>query len=210
MNKWLKLSLQIFLLAAIVVLAWVLIRQIVVPIQFDKQVKMREAAVIERIIDIRSAEQAFKQKNQRYTADFDSLINFVLTDSLEFERQLGSADDSVAVARGLVKTEKFKRAVVDTVFAPKRLTAQQVRDLKLIPYAEQGTEYILRAGMLTTESKVVVPVFEAKAPYKTFLYDLDNQLLVNLIDEAKNALHKYPGIQVGSVERATNDAGNWE
>ncbi len=210
MNKWLKLSLQIVLLAAIVVLAWVLVRQIVIPIQFDKQVKLREAAVIERIIDIRSAEQAFKQKNQRYVADFDSLINFVLTDSLEFERQLGSADDSVAVARGLVKTEKFKRAVVDTVFAPKRLTAQQVRDLKFVPYAEPGTEFILRAGMLTTESKVIVPVFEAKAPYKMFLYDLDRQLLVNLIDESKNALLKYPGIQVGSVERATNDAGNWE
>jgi hypothetical protein len=210
MNKWLKLSLQIVLGAAVLVLAWILFRQIMTPLQFDKQVKTRSAAVIERIIDIRSAEQAFKQKNQRYVGDFDSLINFVLTDSLEFERQTGSADDSVAVARGLVKTEKFKRAVIDTVFAPKRLTVEQVRQLRFVPNAPEGTEYILNAGMLTTESKVVVPVFEAKAPYKMYLSDLDQQLLINLIDEAKNTLHKYPGIQVGSVEKATNDAGNWE
>lgn len=209
MNKWFKLSLQIVLLVIVLVFAWILFRQIVTPLQFDKQVATRQAAVIERIIDIRSAEQAFKQKNQRYVGDFDSLINFVLTDSLEFERQTGSADDSVAVARGLVKTEKFKRAVKDTVFAPKKLTVEQIRDLRLIPYGE-GAEYILNAGMLTTESKVVVPVFEAKAPYKAFLSDLDRQMLVNLIDEDKNAFNKYPGIQVGSVERATNDAGNWE
>jgi hypothetical protein len=64
--------------------------------------------------------------------------------------------------------------------------------------------------MLTTESGVVVPVFEAKAPYKTFMYDLDEQQLINMIDDAKNVYYKYPGIQVGDVEKTTNDAGNWE
>ncbi len=210
MNKWLKLSLQIVLGVAAVVLAVIVYKQIMDPLDFQKQVKVRETAVIDRIKDIRSAEQAFKQKNQRYTADFDSLINFVLTDSLEFERQTGSADDSVAVAKGLVKTEKFTKAVRDTVFAPKKLTVEQIKNMRYIPHGKPGTEYILRAGMLTTESKVVVPVFEAKAPYKDFLYDLDEQMLVNLINDAKTVYNKYPGIAVGSVEKATNDAGNWE
>ncbi len=210
MNKWLKLSIQIVLGIVAVILAYIVYKQIMDPLDFQKQVKIREAAVIDRIKDIRAAEQAFKQKNQRYTANFDSLINFVLTDSLEFERQIGSADDSVAVAKGLVKTEKFTKAVMDTVFAPKRLTVEQIKNLRYMPYAEAGTEYILNAGMLTTESKVVVPVFEAKAPYKDFLYDLDQQMLVNLIAEAKTVYYKYPGIAVGSIEKATNDAGNWE
>jgi hypothetical protein len=210
MNKWLKLTLQIVLAVAAVILFYVVYKQIMNPLDFQKETKIREAAVIDRIKDIRSAEQAFKQKNQRYTADFDSLINFVLTDSLVFERQFGSMDDSVAVAKGLVKTEQFTMAVIDTVFSPKKLTAQQVREIRFIPYAKPGTEYILRAGQLTTESKVVVPVFEAKAPYKTFMWDMDEQLLVNLIADAKNVYYKYPGIAVGSIEKATNDAGNWE
>jgi hypothetical protein len=210
MNKWLKLTLQIVLAVAAVILFYVVYKQIMTPLNFQKEAKIREAAVIERIKDIRSAEQAFKQKNQRYTGDFDSLINFVLNDSLEFERQFGSLDDSVAVAMGLVKTDKFTMAVIDTVFSPKKLTAQQVREMRFIPYAEPGTEYILRAGQLTTESKVVVPVFEAKAPYKTFMWDMDQQLLINLIADAKNVYYKYPGIAVGSIEKATNDAGNWE
>ncbi|MDR2911932.1 MAG: hypothetical protein LBV38_01320 [Alistipes sp.] len=180
------------------------------PQEYQRELKVREAAVVERIVDIRSAEQAFKQKNQRYTADWDSLINFVLSDSLVYERQIGSKDDSVAVARGLVRTEQFTRAVRDTIFAPRKLSAEQIRNMKFIPYADQGTQYILNAAMLTTESKVVVPVFEAKAPYKLFMADLDQQELINLIDASKNVYHKYPGIAVGAIDRATNDAGNWE
>ncbi len=210
MNKWLKLSIQMVLAAVVALLAYMVYRQIMDPLDFRKQVKMREAAVIDRIRDIRSAEQAFKQKNGRYTADFDSLINFVLTDSLVFERLTGSPDDSVAVAKGLVRTEKFAKAVRDTVFAPRELTTEQIKNMRYIPHAEAGTEFILRAGMLTTESKVVVPVFEAKAPYKDFLYDLDPQAVINMIDESKNVYYKYPGIAVGSIEKATNDAGNRE
>ncbi len=82
--------------------------------------------------------------------------------------------------------------------------------MKFIPYAQPGTEFILQATMFTTESKVVVPLFSARAPYKAFMYDLDEQELINLIDNAKNVYHKYPGIEVGSIERTTNDAGNWE
>jgi hypothetical protein len=142
-----------------------------------------------------------------------------LNDSLVFERRLVDEDDSVGMAMlkrsGRQNVQKFSMAVRDTAFVnrqsePIKLTSEQIRDMKFVPYAEQGTEYILQAAMLTTESKVVVPVFSARAPYKAFMYDLDEQELVNLIDEAKNVYHKYPGIEVGSIERTTNDSGNWE
>jgi hypothetical protein len=219
MNKWLKLFLIIGLTIGILVLSWVLFRQIMTPLEYQKELSIREKAVIERIIHIRSAEQAFKQKNQRYTADWDTLINFVLNDSLEFERKLYDEDDSVGMAI-LKRTkrqnvEKFVMAVRDTAFVNAnkeavKLTTEQIKDIKFIPYAQPGTEYILNATMLTTESKVVVPVFEAKAPYKAFMHDLDQQELINLIDNAKNFYLKYPGIQVGDVTKTTNDAGNWE
>jgi hypothetical protein len=214
MNKWLKLTLITVFTLGILALAWVLWRQIMTPIEYDQTLKEREKAVIGRIVDIRSAEQAFKLKNQRYTGDWDSLIDFVLGDSLTFERKLVDEDDSVAYAQllksGRKNVEQFVMAVRDTIFSPRNLNDQQIRDIKFIPHAEQGTEYILNAGMLTTESKVVVPVFEAKAPYKLFMHDLDQQELINLIDKAKNVYYKYPGIAVGDVSKATNDAGNWE
>jgi hypothetical protein len=139
---------------------------------------------------------------------------FVLNDSLEFERKLYDEDDSVGMAelKRLKKqnVEKFTMAVRDTIFSPRKLSNEQISNIKFIPYAQEGTQYILNAAMLTTESKVVVPVFEAKAPYKAFMYNLDEQELINLIDNAKNVFHKYPGIQVGDITKTTNDAGNWE
>jgi hypothetical protein len=214
MNKWVKIIVTVALAVVILVLAWVLFRQIMTPLEYQKELKIRETAVIERIKDIRSAEQAFKQKNQRYTGNWDSLIYFVINDSLEFERKLYDEDDSVGMAllkkSGRQNIQKFTMPVRDTIFSPRRLTATQIQEMKFIPYAQPGTEYILAAAMLTTESKVVVPVFNARAPYKAFMYDLDQQELINLIDNAKNVFYKYPGIEVGSIEKTTNDAGNWE
>lgn len=199
---------QILLGIAIVILAYILFNQIMTPLRFEKHRAVREAAVIERIKDIRTAERAYKQAKQHYTGSFDSLIQFVLTDSLVFEKNIGSKDDSLAVAKGLVRTEKFKMAAIDTVFGARKLTAKQVEEFRYIPYGN-GKEFLLDAGDFTTESKVVVPVFECKAPYKAFLYDLDRQELINLID-ARESLDKYPGIKVGAMDQATNDAGNWE
>ncbi|MCC8018670.1 MAG: hypothetical protein LIO85_02710 [Rikenellaceae bacterium] len=203
-----KKVLQIVLGLAIIGLIYVLYNQFHTPISFQKEVAVREAAVIERIKDIRTAQQAYKQKYQKYTPSFDSLINFILTDTLSFERTIGSKDDSVAVARGLVRTEKFDIAVMDTIFNTRGLSRADVQDLRYIPFGD-GAEFIMDAGDFETDSKVIVPVFEAKAPYKIFLGNLNKQEVINLIDDAKT-LDKYPGIKVGSMEQATNDAGNWE
>ena len=200
--------LQIVLALVIIALAVWLYFMIVTPIRFEKQANHRKDAVIERIKDIRSAERGYKQLYTEYTGTFDELIRFVLNDSLTFERTFGSMDDSVAVAQNLVRVEQFKMAAIDTVFGSKKLTAEDVRQLRYIPYGN-GTEYILDATVLVTESKVSVPVFECKAPYKDFLFDLNHQELVNFIDTEK-ALNKYPGVKVGSLTVATNDAGNWE
>lgn len=203
-----KKVLQIVFAIVIIALAYVLYDQIMTPLDFQKHKNAREAAVIEKIKDIRTAERAYKQAKQSYTANFDDLIAFLLNDSLVYEKALGSADDSTSVAKGLVKIEKFKIAAKDTVFGAKKLSVEDIKNIAFIPYG-QGKKFILNAGAFTTESKVVVPVFECKAPYKDFLDDLDRQELVNLIDDRKS-LSKYPGIKVGAMDQATNDAGNWE
>ena len=203
-----KKVLKLLLLIVIVLLGWVVYRQFATPMEFTRTRKQREAAVIERLKDIRTAQRAYKQEHQRYTPSFDTLIRFILNDSLEYIRAIGSEDDSVAVARGLTKMEKFKMAVKDTIYSGRGFTTEDIEALEIIPYSN-GQKFIMDAGNLQTESKVVVNVFVAKAPYKTFLGDLDQQELINLIDERKS-LEKYPGLWVGSTTEATNVAGNWE
>ncbi|MFI3266992.1 MAG: hypothetical protein R3Y15_07565 [Rikenellaceae bacterium] len=205
-----KKLIQILLMVAIVIAAYTLIESFISPIRFQTVQKQREEVIVDRLKDIRTAQRAYKQVYQRYTPSFDSLINFVLNDSITYERSLGSADDSVAVAKGLVKVEKFKMAVIDTVFGVKKLSAADVKSFAEVPFSN-GSKFILNAGDLTTQSEVVVQVFECRTPYKAYLSDLDEQELVNLIDEIKGLPgNRYPGLKVGSMTETTNDAGNWE
>lgn len=203
-----KKVVQIVLAVLIVVLVYVLINMIRQPLIFQRETAVRSAAVIERIKDIRSAQRAYRQAHGEFTPSFDTLINFILNDSIRFMRMVGSEDDSLAVAQGRVYREPFMKAVIDTVFGAKILTRDQVRELPLIPFGN-GARYIMDAGTVLTAAQIAVPVFECKAPYISFLRDLNEQQLINLIDNAKT-LNRYPGIKVGSLTEATNEAGNWE
>ncbi len=210
-----KKIVQIILAVAIVALCYVIYKQISTPIGFEAELKTREAQVIDRIKDIRTAQRAFKSKYQYFTSTFDSLENFILTDTLELERKIVDEDDSVAMAMlkksGRKNIEKFKVAVIDTIFSPKKLTAEDVRNLRYIPCTDNQAQYIMEAGIITTESKVVIPIVECRAPYRLFLDTIKyRQEIINKIDDDVNNFNRYPGIKFGSMEAGNNEAGNWE
>ena len=56
---------------------------------------------------------------------------------------------------------------------------------------------------------IIIPLFEASAPFKNYLFDLNHQEMLNIIDLQKK-LDKFPGLKVGSVEEPNNNSGNWE
>lgn len=206
---------QIILAVAIVGLVYVIYVQISTPIRFDKETKAKKAQVIDRIKDIRTAQRAFKSKYQHFTASFDSLSAFVLTDTLELERKIVDEDDSEAMAMlkksGKKNIEKFKIAVIDTIFAPKKVTRQDVENFRFIPGTGNKAQFIMEAGIITTESKVVIPIVECRAPYKMFLDTVAyRQEIINLIDDEMNNFNRYPGVKFGSMEAGNNEAGNWE
>ena len=206
---------QIILAVASVGLVYVIYVQISTPIRFDKETKAKKAQVIDRIKDIRTAQRAFKSKYQHFTASFDSLSAFVLTDTLELERKIVDEDDSAAMAMlkksGKKNIEKFKIAVIDTIFAPKKVTRQDVENFRFIPGTGNKAQFIMEAGIITTESKVVIPVVECRAPYKAFLDTVAyRQEVINLIDEEQNNFNRYPGVKFGSMDSGNNEAGNWE
>jgi hypothetical protein len=208
-----KKLIQIILALVIAALVYVIYMQISTPIRFENEQKAREKVVIEHLKDIRTAQRQFKSKYQRFTADFDTLINFVLDEQIEGERKIYDEDDSVGMAllKKLRKknVEKFTYSVKDSMF--KHLTAEQVANLRYVPFTNNQTQFLLDAGQLMTESKVVIPVVECKAPYISFLDTVAyRQEIINLVDNCINKLDKYPGLKFGSMEGGNNEAGNWE
>ncbi|MBQ3535871.1 MAG: hypothetical protein IJA57_03850 [Alistipes sp.] len=208
-----KKGIQIFLGLVIVALIYVIADMIHTPLKFEQQLKERNAEVIVKLKDIRAAERAYKSKYQRFTNDFDSLINFILNDSLEMERKLVDEDDSVAMAQ-LKKQkkqniEKYNLAVIDTIFNPRKLSKEQIENLRFIPHTN-NMEFILESGEVD-KGNVKVPVVECRAPYKVYLDTVEfRQNVINLIDDKVNNFGQYAGLKFGSMEGSNNEAGNWE
>ena len=210
-----KKLVQFILGLVIIGLIYVVATLIHTPLSFEKQLEERNAEVIVKLKDIRAAERAYKSKYQQFTGDFDSLIYFILNDSLEMERKLVDEDDSVAMAQlkkaGKKNVEKYSLAVIDTIFNPRKLTKEDVQNLRYIPHTDGKVEFILEAAKVMTGANVLVPVVECRAPYKAYLDTVAyRQNIVNLIDDRVNNFNAYAGLKFGSMEGSNNEAGNWE
>ena len=203
-----KRVIQIILTVAIVVLGYLIIESIMKPIRFNREKDMRWDATIERLKDIRTAELAYKSENGKFTASFDTLINFVKADSFSVVKAIGTVPDSLteaqALAANLVVRDTIPVSVRDSLFGK----TYPVDSLQYVPYAP-GHKFTLGAGEIETGSKVKVQVFEAKVPNSVLLHGMDEQLVANFNDE-RIKLTGYAGLKVGSLTEATNNAGNWE
>lgn len=209
-----KKAVQIILGIVIVALIWWIASLISQPLSFEKQLKERNAVVIEKLKDIRTAERAYKSKYKKFTDNFDTLIYFILNDSLQMERKLVDEDDSIAMAR--LKRLKKKNVetyyihVIDTIFNPRKFTVEDVNNLRYIPFTNNTVEFYLAAGEAATGSTMVLPVVECRAPYKAYLDTVEfRQNVINLIDDRVNNFGQYAGLMFGSMEGSNNEAGNW-
>ena len=230
MNKAVKTIVSILLLFVIAGLAYKIVQSIQEPVKFNKAVKARESVGIQRMKDIRDLQVAYKSVNGKFASTIDSLILFYNTGKMEVLMQVGSNDDSLAVAhtdaikkankkitpqdlyklyqagdKNLVFTVKSEIPVRDTLFNSRKDFVPD--SLKYIPFS--GKQLTEMEAAIKKVSGVDVPLFEARMPYKKLLKGLDNQLRINL-DAEKRAQNRFEGLQVGSISAPNNNAGNWE
>ena len=86
-------------------LAYLCVDSVMQPVKFNKQQDAREQVAIQRLKDIRTLQVAFKSENGRFASTIDSLKNFYENGEMTIVMQVGSMDDSLAVAN----TEKLKK-----------------------------------------------------------------------------------------------------
>ena len=80
-----KKVVNIVLVLCVAGLAYICVGSIMGSINFGKEREAREKEIIARLIDIRTAQIAFRDRNKgQYTDNFDELIAFVKNDSLPF------------------------------------------------------------------------------------------------------------------------------
>lgn len=230
-----KIVLKLLLVAAAVLLVVMCYQSIQIPMQFDKQVALRDKAVIQRLKDIRTIQEAHRDKYQVYASSWADLISFAKNDSLPIVQKIGSLSDE-QLADGLnekdawkylMDPKKYSKEIEkygldrstfsrDTVFVnilqkdSSFLTRKDfnIDSICYVPFAANDT-FQLNTGSIQTASGYNMHLFEAKVEYAVYLNGLNEQELFNKIDE-KIQQEKFPGLQVGDVETANNNAGNWE
>lgn len=203
-----KTLLQIVLACVIILLGILLIRSIMNPIRFKWEQEARYEVTINRLKDIRTIQESFKAQYGRYTASWDTLVDYIKNDSIEVQRPDRAIPDTLdlqeALKLKLVKMIGTKIAVKDTLF--KSLYSPD--SIRYVPFTN-GIEFELGTNVIETGAQVKVKVFEASVTNEILLNGLDPQLIANL-DDLKLSLTGFAGLKVGSLEEANNNAGNWE
>lgn len=230
MAKIIRSFLVVALLASIGMLGYMCVMSIYTPIEFEQQKEVRDKAVIKRLIDIRKVQVEFNKQNNRYTASIDTLMMFIKDGKVPVVFKEGTLSDdqlkngldedkAIAIVRKGNKKEIMEmglenfrrdttyRSVYEELFAAD-YTVDAVATIFEVPFSD-GKKFEINTASITDKSGRPISLFEAKTPYSVYLADLDAQELANLID-AREKIDKYPGLQVGSVLEANNNAGNWE
>ncbi len=192
-----KIAIQALLLVAAIVLAYLVYDSVNSRIVFEEKLGYRQGVVVEKLIDIRTAQTEFKAEKKRYAKTFDELFNFVKFDSISLIKAIGTVPDTLteqqAVEMGIVSRDTTMIAVIDTV-----LKGVNIDSLKFIPFS--GGEIFKIDAAKIEKNKVNVNVFEVSAKYGQFLKGLDTKN--ENVDLEKD-------LKVGSMEDPTT-SGNWE
>lgn len=202
MNKKKLTLINIGLALVAVLLAYLVFDSIRQPVAFENTRREREMQVVQSLKDIRSTQTLFKQTYNRYTADFDSLIEYVKTGELPIVNMIPDPNDTT-FTKTINDTVGYIK-VIDSLFGGRENF--DVNKLRIVP-CSQNVQFELQAGSIK-RGGLKVAVFEAKTPYKSYLWDLDPQRVNNLRAEMED-LEKYAGLKVGSMDEPSL-SGNWE
>ncbi len=204
--------------------------------KFNKDVKLYEADVKARLLEIREAEEAYKLLHDEYCGDWDTLIAFINTGSMPTIRKEGTLSDE-QMEKGLTEDkvaeilsrgdaaeiasnglEGFVRDTTwvnlkDSLYGPDFDASQ----ICYIPHSDDmgaaPQKFDLIAVWVRTKSESLMAVMECGAEFGQFLIGPSKQWareVINLTETAETQ-GNFPGLKIGDASLSwNNNAGNWE
>lgn len=205
-----KTILQIVLWIVCIFLGYMIYKSVTGPIEFDKVKKERFAEVIQKLKDIRNAQEAYKTVNGRYANDFNSLVAFVDTGKYTITQQ---RDSSYMEFDKVYQIDMLKEVtIIDTLgFVSVKdslfRNSERYKQMMNVPYAQNNEQFTMKADIIE-KSGYKAPVFEAKVAKSVVLYDQPKDLLAR--ENVQVSVEEVNGteIKVGSLTEVST-SGNW-
>ncbi|MCO6491638.1 MAG: hypothetical protein J5I98_24695 [Phaeodactylibacter sp.] len=192
-----RIIINLVLAAIIVGLVWVLISSIREPIAFKAEKEKRERAVIDKLMKIRTAQEAFRNIKGGFAPSFDSLSYVLKTDSFMIVSVIGDPDDP----------DFTGEIIYDTTYMPAidsiKAMGINLDSMRFVPYGG-GAVFDIQADTITYQS-TNVPVVEVGVRRKVFMGPFKDPRFARY----DNSYDPNSILKFGNMN-APNLAGNWE
>ena len=139
------------------------------PIQFMKEKHVRYSEIIQSLKDLREVELTYKKENKVFCGSMDTLMNFLMNDSVTLVVMNGDVPDSLTAAEalelGIITRDTTLYPAYDITFNETYLGTRDakypldVNTLRYVPFTE-NVEFKIDAGQIVRSSGAKVQVFE--------------------------------------------------
>ncbi|NRB60919.1 MAG: hypothetical protein HRU50_13400 [Winogradskyella sp.] len=207
--KKLKPVINLALWGLIIFLGYMTFMSVYEEIQFNQLKTERYKKVIDRLVDIRDSQLAYKEVKGEYANSFDKLISFVENDSVPITQRRDTLVLDEERTRAYGGVEAFKTltlidtlnywTVRDSIFKG----SDRFKTMDNIGIDGIDAKFKLEAGKLDE-----IPVFEASVDKSVVLFDQDKNLIKNEKEAFSIAGVKGESVKIGSMEEV-NTSGNW-
>jgi hypothetical protein len=193
-----RIVFNILLLAVAAVLAFLLYRSIEEPIAFSDVRSKRSEAVIERLREIRTAQEMYRDITGMFAPNFDTLLDVLRTQDFRLISVIGDPDDPNF--DGIIRYDTTYRSALDSIVG----MGIKLDSLRYVPYAPEGTTFSIAADTIEYQ-QTNVPVVEVGTTWKSFMGQYAAARFSSYDQKYKpNSVLKF-----GDMNRPSM-AGNWE
>lgn len=193
--KLVKIGLTVVLWLVVMALVYKLYTVVNDPVQFKAALEVRSKATKDRLLDIKVAQEYYRQRNNTYAANFDDLINTIKNEKLTIIKTIGDPDDTTVV----VTYDTIMIPILEEITTKERFRGtEDVNQLRYIPLTD-SKQFTLAMDTIKIQ-RVELAVFEAKAAKADFLDGLDATFIKNPAIE---------DLSIGSLTSASGK-GSWE
>lgn len=191
-----KNILSIVLVLIIAFLTYALIQGIKEPIAFQKVKKDRKDVVVQKLEEIRTAQEMYRDITGEFAGNFDTLAHVLTYDSLKIEKIEGDPDDPTG--------EEFTVTIIKTP-AIDSINAMGIdlSSLSDVPFGE-GKSFNIDADTLTYQL-TLVHVVEVSTRWKDFM----GQYASKKYAKYDNSYDPDMMLKFGDMN-APNLSGNWD
>lgn len=192
-----RLVINLVLIAATLFLVWVLYKSIEEPIAFKNERERRELVVIEKLQEIRSAQEAYRSITGLFASNFDTLSHVLKTGQFKIIQVFGDPDDPTNTEA--IRYDTLYRPAIDSI----RSLGINLDSLRFVPFG-RGETFRIAADTLTYQ-KTLVEVVEVGTPRKTFM----GRFADTRYQKYDNSYDPNSIIKFGDMN-SPNLSGNWE